>query len=72
MNFEEFLDSTISISYGGKNSTVKGRDFKQHKWDVEIIVNGGLEYKAELSEEDIKYLLKMAEEKERNTAYDTL
>lgn len=69
MNFEEFLDSTINISYGGKNSTVKGRDFK-HKWNVEIIVNGGLEYKAELSEEDIKYLLKMAEEKERNTAYD--
>lgn len=71
MNFEEFLDSTINISYGGKNSTVKGRDFK-HKWNVEIIVNGGLEYKAELSEEDIKNLLKMAEEKERNTAYDTL
>lgn len=71
MNFEEFLDSTINISYGGKNSTVKGRDFK-HKWNVEIIVNGGLEYKAELTEEDIKDLLKMAEEKERNTAYDTL
>lgn len=71
MNFEEFLDSTINISYGGKNSAVKGRDFK-HKWNVEIIVNGGLEYKAELSEEDIKNLLKIAEEKERNTAYDTL
>lgn len=40
------------------------------KWKVEIIVNGGPEYIAELTEEDIKELLKKADQLERNTAYD--
>ncbi len=40
------------------------------KWKVEIIVNGGLEYIADLTEEQIAKLLANADRLERNTAYD--
>lgn len=40
------------------------------KWKVEIIINGGLEYMAELTADQISELIEKANSIERNTAYD--
>ena len=40
------------------------------KWTVEITVNGGLEYVAELTADQISELIEKANSIERNTAYD--
>ena len=40
------------------------------KWTVEITVNSGLEYKAELTADQISELIEKANSIERNTAYD--
>lgn len=72
MNYKEFLESDFTITYGGEEiATIKGKDF-QSRWNVEITVNGGLEYKAMLTDDEIKNLLGMAAEMERNTAYDPI
>lgn len=39
---------------------------------VEIIINGGLEYDAMLTVDEITELLQRAEKLERNTAYDLI
>lgn len=40
------------------------------KWTVEITVNGGLEYMAELTADQISELIEKANSIDRNTAYD--
>ncbi len=39
-------------------------------YHIQIVVNGGLEYDAEMTVAQINSLLETAEELERNTAYD--
>lgn len=71
MNFKEFLETDITIRYAGTEATVKGKDFRgEMKWSTKIYVNGGLEYVAELTADQISELIEKANSIERNTAYD--
>lgn len=42
------------------------------KWSVQIIINGGWAYIADMTDEEIDELLKLAEIMERNTANDPI
>ena len=45
-------------------------DNPESRWHVQIVVNGGLEYDAELTADQIAEVVGLANKLERNTAYD--